>query len=536
VFLFFGTLLLFSLSEAAAFSSSRYQHGRLCSSAIQLTASNLVKDTSPPDFVVPQKLPLSIEPTEQASICVIGAGVSGLTAAITAAVAAASENDDDGKKIVVFEATDRVGGRVQSDTTDDGFIMDRGFAVFIEEYPWSKALLDYDELSLGKFLPGALLKIAGETELIRVSDPLRNPADVITALLAPIGTLKDKIKLVPLIVNVRRKSIEALFEEPETDTLTALKERWGFSDEILNKFFRPFVEGIFLSPLEEQSSRMFSFVFKMFSEGSATLPLGGMKQVSEQLQNKAIRLGVDIRISQPISGIIQKEDGGYIVQTSDGKSRIESDVVVVATDVRVAQKLISQIPDLDLKEISPEINQRSVGCLYYSFEGNAPVRDPILILNGEGERRGSRESPINNVCFPTAVHAGFAPPRKGLCSVCILEGAMELYRGEEDELDRAIRNQLASWFPDYQCNIRDNWKLLGIYYIPNAQPIQQGVNAANVNGGRHCGTFRGVELPQNLFVCGDHMATSSLNGALESGVNAGNAAASPASIAITSKN
>lgn len=42
-------------------------------------------------------------------------------------------------------------------------------------------------------------------------------------------------------------------------------------------------QGIFLSPLEEQSSRMFEFVFKMFSVGSASLPEGGMGEVPLQI-------------------------------------------------------------------------------------------------------------------------------------------------------------------------------------------------------------------------------------------------------------
>jgi hypothetical protein len=42
-----------------------------------------------------------------------------------------------------------------------------------------------------------------------------------------------------------------------------------------------------------------------------------------------------------------------------------------------------------------------------------------------------------------------------------------------------------------------------------------------VNGGRPCNTYRGKPLPDGLTVCGDHMATATLNGAIESGVNAG---------------
>ena len=121
----------------------------------------------------------------------------------------------------------------------------------------------------------------------------------------------------------------------------------------------------------------------------------------------------------------------------------------------------------------------------------------------------------------STVHANYAPRGYGLCSVCILENTIDAYKGKEEELDMAVRKQLSDWFPDYRDDIRDKWHLQQIYYIPNAQPLQEGTFAANVNGGRDCTMFRGQKLPSHLFVCGDHMATSSLNGALESGVNAG---------------
>jgi hypothetical protein len=36
---------------------------------------------------------------------------------------------------------------------------------------------------------------------------------------------------------------------------------------MVDRFFRPFFQGIFLSALNLQSSRMFEFVFKMFTVG-----------------------------------------------------------------------------------------------------------------------------------------------------------------------------------------------------------------------------------------------------------------------------
>jgi hypothetical protein len=58
--------------------------------------------------------------------------------------------------------------------------------------------------------------------------------------------------------------------------------------------------------------------------------------------------------------------------------------------------------------------------------------------------------------------------------------------------------------------------------IPKAQPSQlTGPLPASINGGRQSNQYRGKDLPKGVFVCGDHMATATLNGAVESGARAG---------------
>lgn len=470
---------------------------------------------------LPRIRDFSLKSAETASICIIGGGVSGLTAALTAA-----KESSDGCKIVLLESSSILGGRVQSDLTNGGFVLDRGFAVFIEEYPFSKQLLNYDDLKLGKFLPGALVKIKDSDKLARVADPLRQPGDIFTALFAPVGSLADKIGVLPLVFHVKSKSVDELFEEPETDTLTALRDRWGFSDDMIDKFFRPFLEGIYLAPLEEQSSRMFLFVFKMFSDGAACLPQGGMGAVAKQLAEKATAAGVHIRTGNAVSRI-KRNKNGYLIKSSGGDIQAES--VIVATEGPAAKKLLATVDGLEGLGEEEEQAQRSVGCLYYSFVGEAPVEDPILVLNGIGSERGNDKNPVNNVCFPSVVSKSYVPSGSGLCSVTVLNGAMESFDGREGDLDTAVRNQLSTWFPDHKDAILGNWKLEHVYKIPNAQPAQlNGPLPAKENRGRPCDTYRYARLPDGLFVCGDHVATATLNGALESGVNAGKAAAAKA--------
>ena len=462
-----------------------------------------------------------IKITEETEVCIIGGGVSGLAAALTASKALKNKGD----KVILLESDDKkFGGRVYTDKTEDNFLLDRGFAVFIEQYPTAKKLLDYEELKLGKFLPGALVKLRGRTNLAKVCDPLRQPETLIDALLAPVGSLFDKIALLPLILNVRTKTVEQLFEESETDTLSELQDRWGVSDNLLDRFFKPFLEGIFLAPLDQQSSRMFSFVFKMFSEGAATLPANGIGAIAEQLTKKASIGGADLRLGQNVTALTSCEDG-CLIEVQGGSSVIKAKSVIVATNGVVAQKLLACIEGFESLESLPEQPQRSVGNLYYGFKGEAPVTDPILVLSGFCEERGSVEHPVNNICFPSVVNPSYAPPGYSLCSVTVLESAMNAFDGDEVALDEAVRKELGQWFPERRLEIMEQWDLKGIYNIKNAQPSQlKGPMPANVNDVRPCSVFRGKDLPRGVLVCGDHMSTATLDGALKSGIAAGMAA------------
>ncbi|KAL7511240.1 hypothetical protein ACHAXN_008669, partial [Cyclotella atomus] len=457
---------------------------------------------------------------QSVDLCIIGGGISGLSAAITAASTKRNAS------ITLLESSSNIGGRVRSDYTSDGYILDRGFAVFIEEYPMSQVLLDYNALGLRQFLPGARVKLCNDAKLAAVSDPLRRRRDIWKAVSSPVGSFNDKLRLAPLFYTVVTKSIEELFDMDEVDTLSCLRG-YGFSEEFIQSFFAPFLEGIYLTPLDKQSSRMFHFVFKMFTLGSVSLPKGGMQTVANQLGDKARSLGVDICCDASVCSIQQK-DGKFAVDINkaSGTAKRRAKSVVMATNERVANQLLSSFIETTT---APPLTQRTVACLYYAFPSPDPLLEPILILNGEGStKRNARNHPINNVCFPSVVQSSYAPNGHELCSVSVLEKALSEYNGDYEALDIDVRKQLASWFPEHASNILDTsiWVQKEIYVIEDAQPIHfNEENCANVNGGRDCTIFRGEQLPDGMYVCGDYMATSTLNGALESGVNAGNAAA-----------
>ena len=66
---------------------------------------------------------------------------------------------NNGVPFTILEASDTVGGRVRTDVVD-GFLLDRGFQIFLTSYPTAKELLDYDALDLKPFYAGKILLLA----------------------------------------------------------------------------------------------------------------------------------------------------------------------------------------------------------------------------------------------------------------------------------------------------------------------------------------------------------------------------------------
>ena len=70
-------------------------------------------------------------------VLVVGGGLAGLACALRLRAA--------GARPLIFERSDGVGGRVKTDQLD-GFLLDRGFQVFLDAYPEAGALLDKKSL------------------------------------------------------------------------------------------------------------------------------------------------------------------------------------------------------------------------------------------------------------------------------------------------------------------------------------------------------------------------------------------------------
>jgi protoporphyrinogen oxidase len=169
---------------------------------------------------------------------------------------------------------------------------------------------------------------------------------------------------------------------------------------------------------------------------------------------------------------------------------VQAEQIILATEGPAAARLLGN------ERLDP--GSRRVSCLYFAAEV-PPTGGAWLYLDGEGN------GPINNLCAPSEVAPGYAPPGESLISVSVLGDPSKTL--EED-----VRRQAKRWFGSSV----DTWRHLRTYHIDHAQPQQ----LAGFMEER-----RGPLEDQGILVCGDWRETASLHGAMYSGRQAAAAVA-----------
>ncbi len=398
-----------------------------------------------------------------ADVLVVGGGLSGLCCA--------RHLTQQGMSCRVLECSDQIGGRIRTDSVK-GFLLDRGFQVFLTAYPEAQRVLDFDLLDLRKFEPGALIYQGGRFH--HFVDPWRRPRHLWATATSPVATLADKLRVARLRRRVAKQTLAQLHAATETSTLERLR-RDGFSGRIIEGFFRPFLGGVFLEPELATSSRKFEFVFRMFAEGDAALPAKGMQAIPQQIGSQ---LPADTVLTNTAVSSVERHK-----VTLAGGQELGAKAVVVATEASAAAKLLGE-------NCPSESN--SVTCLYFACE-QPPLHEPILVLNGEG--RG----PINNLCVPSQVAPSYAANQQALVSVTVLGNPDQ----DDPALIASVRQQLADWFGN-QCL---PWEHLGTYRIPRALPRQTSI----------CPQENSAAREDGVFVCGDYLDSGSIQGAMVAG-------------------
>ncbi len=424
---------------------------------------------------------------ESTRTVIIGAGLAGLACATRLARA--------GHACTVIEATDRVGGRVRTDH-DHGFTLDQGFQVLLTGYPACRELLDYDKLELCTFEPGALIRQKDEFRLL--SDPWRRPLNAFATATNPVGSLGDKLRVAKLRKDSRSGSLEELYQRPQSTTLERL-QAYGFSEKMINEFFRPFLGGVFLDESLTTSSRMLDFVMRMFASGEVAIPARGMSEIPRQLADSLPHgtLRLQTTVQRIESDVAAKDNISPVHRLVLAEETITCERIVVATPSDAAARLLRR----------PELATPWSGTtnLYFAA-AHAPDKRRLLML------RGDEKGPVQSAVVLSNISPKYAPAGQSLISVSVDNGHEPPYSMDDEDLEKRVRVQLIKWLGSAVAS----WKLIRIYRIPYALPVlamdQILGEAGDTDQANAASPLSGI------FVAGDHCETPSIHGAMNSGM------------------
>ncbi|GAA3398298.1 NAD(P)/FAD-dependent oxidoreductase [Streptomyces roseoviridis] len=394
-------------------------------------------------------------------VVVVGAGAAGLACAGDLCAA--------GLRVRLVEADDTVGGRMRTDRMA-GFVVDRGFQVFNTAYPQVRRRLDLKALRLRPFSPGVVVHT--EDGPRRFTDPtrgLRHGRDLLPGRLA---SARDLAAVTALTARDMLAPARVLRRGRDGTTRTALAEA-GVSPELVETFFRPFLSGVFLEDELETSARFFHLVWRSMMRGTLSLPAEGIGAVPAQLASR-LPPGV-LRTGSPVTAVAA--DG----VTLAGKEELRARAVVVATGQRVAAGLL---PGLSVPE------GRTVTTLYHAA-AEPPTTEPVLHV--DARRR------FLNTCVLTALQPRFSADGRALVATSVL-GAPDAARAATvlRALGEVYGTDTRTWEPVHRVTVRD-----ALPAMPGPAPLS-----------------RRTRFAPGRYVCGDHRATASLQGALASGARA----------------
>lgn len=399
--------------------------------------------------------------SRRGDVVVIGGGLAGLACALDLSRA--------GLHVELHEAGDEVGGRMRTDHRD-GFVLDRGFQVFNTAYPQVKRRLPLRDLRLRPFTPGVLAHTP--TGVARLTDPTRRPREAGNLLPGRVLGARDLAALAALTARDMLAPPALLKRGGDRSTADALSGS-GLSAEAVDHLLRPFLSGVFLDKKLETSARFFHLVWRSMARGTLCLPARGIGSVPRLLADR-LPDGT-VRLESPVAAVTE---GGVLLR--DGTER-PAEVVVVATDAAGAARLLPGLP----------VPRGRTVTTYYHAAETSPLPEPTLVVDST--------LAVLNTCVLTEVTTTYAPPGTALVSTSVLGG-------DPPGAEVAVRRRLAELYG----TDTSPWRLVATYTLVDALPAMRPPWPLS----------RSTRFAKGRYVCGDHRATGSVQGALASGSRA----------------
>ena len=442
--------------------------------------------------------------TDRCDVAVVGGGITGLAAA-HALLARAP-----GRRIVLLEATDRLGGTIATEHTG-GFVIETGPDAFLTEKPWALALCE--RLGMAQQLTGTRegdrrTYVVHARQLVPLPEGfmLLAPTDLGALAASPLFSWRGKLRMALDLVLPRRRG-------NDDESLGAFVRR-RFGREALERVAEPLLGGIYTGDVEQLSLAATMPRFRELERRHRSLILGlratsatraagaryslfatptdGMGALITALAQR-LPEGV-VRLRSPVA-TITREAGNWRLLV--GGTSVTSSVVVFAAPAHAASTLLAPL-DPALGRLLGEIGHASSATVSLGYRAA-----DVPSLQGFGFAVPARERRALLACtYSSRKFPGRAPEGCELLRVFV--GGVrrpELAALDTDALVATVRSELRELLgitaPPLLTRVRHHVHAMpqyGVGHLDRVVEIER--RAAGVPGLVLAGAaYRGVGIP-----------------------------------------
>ncbi|HEY3873738.1 MAG TPA: FAD-dependent oxidoreductase [Actinocrinis sp.] len=402
-------------------------------------------------------------------VCVIGAGLAGLAAAVELAAA--------GLEVAVAEQADRPGGRARGRRVD-GYTLAEGDHLVHTAWTAVRAAADPAGLRLAEFADG--VSIQQEERRLSFGTGSGGARRVAAGIRAAAGSAQDKMRISRLVHRLAIGGLDRALAGPEHAAADSFELR-GFSTQLVDQILRPLLAGLAADEDLASSIRGADWLLRLLVHGRFAVPEQGIGALAEalarQLPEGALHLSAKVRTVHT-----------YRVTTDAG--RIDTRAVIVAADPRAAYELIPGVFEPEMRAVTTLWHVADDGELPEDFE------PPQVVLDA------APSSPIARTAVMSRAAATLAPPGRALIATSVTGGDGR----DPGALDRAVRSRLGT----IHGTDMSRWQTLDIRHTDRGLvTLRSPYNFS-----------RPVRIIKGLYVCGDHRDLPNVEGALRSGSRA----------------
>ncbi|MDX1920685.1 MAG: FAD-dependent oxidoreductase [Candidatus Caenarcaniphilales bacterium] len=365
-------------------------------------------------------------------IAIIGGGLAGL--------AAATELYLNNQEFTLFEASSKFGGKLK--TIDfQGYKLDFGFQVLLGSYPHLQLLLQKLEIT-NSFKPcyfdsGALL--LKENKVYSISDPLQEGLKGLDSAFCPLFSIQDKLTLLKLRAELKTQNFEDILsaEQLERQQSIDFLREYGFSENIINDFFKPFFGGVFADKTLSTAANNLKFCFKAFGEKKVFIPANGVSQLIDSIVDKLP--SQNLRKNAKVLHYNKLVDSSKFRIVLESGEELYFDNIIFAVDIESLCELVMFDEQTLTRQKYFNLYFKSSKSLYSSKK---------IFLNcssGNAFGKSSSESVINNGVQISNITKSLLPESQKdehLISVTVLKTNFK-----EEEIIKKATSELKSLFP-----------------------------------------------------------------------------------------